>query len=220
MMGPQASGKGTIARKLKGLYGFDVIGTGDLVREEIKKGTDFGKQLESTINSGNLVSDDMILKLLKKVFNKSRNGFILDGYPRTLQQANDLQNLLLETNQKIDLIISLNVDEEIILERMPGRRICPKCGELYNVKSMPPKIQGICDKCGKGLIQRDDDNEEAIKKRLWLYKKETKPILDLYEKSKHFVEIDASRDIVEVMIDVQKCVNECVDEFAESENSE
>jgi len=211
IIGPQASGKGTIARKLKGLYGFDVIGTGDLIRDEIKKGTELGKQFESTINLGNLVSDDSILKMLKKEFKKARNGFILDGYPRTLRQTNDLQNLLMETNQKIDLIISLNVNEELIIERMSGRRICPKCGELYNVKSMPPKIQGICDKCGKGLIQRDDDSEEAIKKRLKLYKKETAPILEIYKKSENYVEIDASRDIEEVMVDVQRSVDEVVE---------
>ncbi len=211
IMGPQASGKGTISRKLKGLYGFDVIGTGDLIRVEIKKGTAYGKELENITNSGNLVPDDMVLKLLKKEMKKARNGFILDGYPRNLQQANELQNILIETNQKIDLIISLDVNPELVIERLSGRRVCPKCGELYNIKFLPPKIQGICDKCGKGLIQRDDDKEEAIKKRLALYEKETTPILKMYEKSEKYVEIDASRDIEEVIKDVQKCVDEIVE---------
>ena len=210
-MGPQASGKGTISRKLKGLYGFDVIGTGDLIRAEIKKGTAYGKELENITNSGNLVPDDMVLKMLKKEMKKARNGFILDGYPRNIQQANELQNILIETNQKIDLIISLDVNPELVIERLSGRRVCPNCGELYNIKFMPPKIQGICDKCGKGLIQRDDDKEEAIKKRLALYEKETKPILEMYEKSANFVEIDASKDIEDVIKEVQKFVDEIVE---------
>src|SRR3989344_905671 len=104
IIGPQASGKGTISRKLKGLYGFDVIGTGDLIRDEIKKGTSFGKELENITNSGNLVPDDMVLKLLKREMKKARNGFVLDGYPRNLQQVNELQNLLVDMKEKIDLI--------------------------------------------------------------------------------------------------------------------
>ena len=175
--GPPGSGKGTIASIVKKELGIPHISTGDLLREEVKKGTDLGIKAKSYMDRGELVPDDLVLEVLKRRIEKPdcKNGFILDGYPRNVEQAKTLDRMF-----KIDYIFNFVLSEEEIIKRLSSRRVCPKCGAIYNLISMPPKTPGICDKCGAALIQRDDDKPQAIRERLEVYKKQTEPVLEYY----------------------------------------
>ena len=175
--GPPGSGKGTIASIVKKELGIPHISTGDLLREEVKKGTDLGIKAKSYMDRGELVPDDLVLEVLKRRIEKPdcENGFILDGYPRNVEQAKTLDRMF-----KIDYIFNFVLSEEEIIKRLSNRRVCPKCGAIYNLISMPPKTPGICDKCGAALIQRDDDKPQAIRERLEVYKKQTEPVLEYY----------------------------------------
>ncbi|RLE41961.1 adenylate kinase [Candidatus Woesearchaeota archaeon] len=175
--GPPGSGKGTIASIVKKELGIPHISTGDLLREEVKKGTDLGIKAKSYMDRGELVPDDLVLEVLKRRIEKPdcKNGFILDGYPRNVEQAKTLDRMF-----KIDYIFNFVLSEEEIIKRLSNRRVCPKCGAIYNLISMPPKTPGICDKCGAALIQRDDDKPQAIRERLEVYKKQTEPVLEYY----------------------------------------
>ncbi|HDM43608.1 MAG TPA: adenylate kinase [Candidatus Woesearchaeota archaeon] len=175
--GPPGSGKGTIASIVKKELGIPHISTGDLLREEVKKGTELGIKAKSYMDRGELVPDDLVLEVLKRRIEKPdcKNGFILDGYPRNVEQAKTLDRMF-----KIDYIFNFVLSEEEIIKRLSNRRVCPKCGAIYNLISMPPKTPGICDKCGAALIQRDDDKPQAIRERLEVYKKQTEPVLEYY----------------------------------------
>lgn len=191
IFGPPGSGKGTYASRLQLQLNADVIATGDLFREIIKKSTSFGIKVRSYIQKGLLVPDEIVIEVLKKRLARvpSGKGFILDGYPRTMEQAKALENIA-----KIDAIIQLIVPDWIIIERLSTRRICKKCGEVYNLRYLKPKIDMICDKCGGPLYQRPDDTPEVIKKRIKIYERQTQPLLKYYrEKGTPFIEFKCEK---------------------------
>jgi len=179
MLGPPGAGKGTYASRLTKRLGIPHISTGDMVREEIKKQTDLGKKIKEYSDRGALVPDEIIIKLLAERIRKPdcSGGFILDGFPRTIRQAEALENIA-----KIDLVINLNVPDEIIITRLSNRLICRECGAIYNLLTLKPKKDRICDKCGGTLYQREDDKPEVIKERLNIYRRQTEPLIEYYTK--------------------------------------
>ncbi len=209
LLGPQASGKGTVASKLTKHYGTTIIGTGNLLREEIKKETSLGETLKGILDRGELAPDELMITLIKNEIKKTKGGFILDGFPRNLKQAEDLDLALKELNQKIDAIFYLNLEKEQVIERISCRKICSSCSEVYNTKYVPPKKEGICNNCDTELIQRDDDKEEAIEKRLNIFEKNTKPLLSLY--GNKVITIDASNSPERIFSDIQSHIDSLVD---------
>jgi len=181
IFGPPGSGKGTYTSRLKDKLGVDVIAMGDIFREIMKTDTSLGKKVKGYVEKGLLVPDEVVLEVLKEHIAKisSKKGFILDGYPRTLDQAKALEKIA-----KIDVIIQLTVPEWIIIERLSTRRICKNCGEIYNIRYLKPKKDGICDKCGGPLYQRSDDTADVIKERIKVYERQTEPILQHYKEKK------------------------------------
>ncbi|MEM3577318.1 MAG: nucleoside monophosphate kinase [Candidatus Bathyarchaeia archaeon] len=178
IFGAPGSGKGTYASRLQFRLGVDVIATGDVFREIMKEDTPLGRKVKGYVEKGLLVPDDVVFEVLKQRMAKipSGKGFILDGYPRTIEQAKALEKIA-----KIDVIIQLIVPDWIIIERLSARRICRKCGEVYNLRYLKPKVDMICDKCGGKLYQRSDDTPEVIKRRIEVYEQQTKPILEYYK---------------------------------------
>ena len=182
LMGPPGAGKGTLAKKLIAL-GFVHISTGDMFREAIKQGTDLGKLAENYLKHGDLVPDEVTIGIVKERLSKDdcANGFLLDGFPRTLPQAEALAKLAKEINRPIEVVINLDCNENELVRRISGRRVCKNCGAPYHIDTMRPKVEGVCDICGGPLYQRNDDNEDALKVRLTHYTNQTKPLLDFYQ---------------------------------------
>lgn len=186
-LGPPGAGKGTVAQAVSEKYGLVQLSTGDLVRAEIKSGSDLGKELAEVINAGNLVEDNQISKMFEQKMkflleNKNFSGVILDGFPRTIPQTKMLEEILEKLNQKLTAVIFIETDDENIIKRLSSRYTCPKCKKVYNSITLPPKVEGICDLDGSPLIQRDDDKPEVIKKRLVEYREKTAPLIEHYEK--------------------------------------
>jgi adenylate kinase len=192
LMGQPGAGKGTLAKQLITL-GYVHISTGDIVREAIKAGTELGKLADSYIKRGDLVPDEVTIGLVKERLSKDdcANGYLLDGFPRTLPQAEALEKLSKEINRPIETVINLECDDKELLRRISGRRVCKNCGAPYHVDTMKPKVDGVCDICGGPLYQRNDDNEEAMKVRLDHYLHETKPLLDFYQDKGLLVSFDS-----------------------------
>ena len=186
MLGAPGTGKGTIASILTEKLGIPQVSTGDIFRKHIKEQTELGKLADSYISKGKLVPDDVTVGLVENRLkeNDVKNGIILDGFPRTVKQAEELDKLLDKEGKKVDLVINLTTPEEEIVERIVNRRICsnPECKTVYNLVLNPPKQEGICDKCGSQLIQRKDDNEETVKLRFNSYIEQTSPLVDYYDK--------------------------------------
>lgn len=182
LMGPPGAGKGTLAKKLVAKYGFAHISTGDMFREAISKQTELGKLADSYISKGNLVPDEVTIAIVKDRLSQKDldNGFLLDGFPRTLPQAEALQTISKEINRPIDVVIDVNCDHDELVKRISGRRVCKKCGTPFHIVNVKPKVEGICDNCGGPLYQRNDDNEEALKVRLQHYVKDTEPLINYY----------------------------------------
>jgi len=193
IIGPQGSGKGTHSDILSKKLGIPHISTGDIFREEVKKGTELGKTVEKFMNEGKLVPDEIVNEVVKKRLSQEdcKNGFILDGYPRNLNQAKMLDEIA-----KIDHVIYLNISDEKAVERISSRVQCKKCNKIYNLITMPPKKPGICDVCGGEIYQRDDDKPEAVKERLKTFHELTEPIIDYYKK-KGILDVVSSEGEVE-----------------------
>jgi len=181
IFGPPGSGKGTYASRLQKKLGVDVVAMGDIFREIMKEESSLGRRVKGFVERGLLVPDDIVVEVLRQrlVTSLSRNGFILDGFPRTIEQAKALDKIT-----KIDGVVLLTVPEWIIVERLSTRRICRNCGEVYNIRYLKPKVEGICDKCGGPLYQRPDDTEKVIKERISVYERQTEPILQHYRSEK------------------------------------
>ncbi len=204
-MGLPGAGKGTQAEKINEKYNIPHISTGDMFRLAIKEGTDLGLKAKEYMDQGNLVPDEVTIGIVKERLSKAdcANGFLLDGFPRTIAQAEALQQLLIDLNRSIDYVLHVDVPEEKLVERLTGRRICPACGTTYHVAYNPPKVEGICDKDGSELIQRDDDQPETVKKRLSVNIEQTQPLLDFYQDKGYLVKVNGDRDIELVFQDIQ-----------------
>ena len=183
IMGPPGAGKGTQAALIKAEYQIPHISTGDMFREAIKNETPLGMEAKSYMDKGQLVPDSVTIGLVKERLAKPdcQEGFLLDGFPRTIPQAEALNEILKELNIKLDAVVNIDVDDSVLIDRIVGRRVCPICKAGFHVKYLQPKQEGICDVCGAELIQRKDDTEETVKNRLDVYAKQTKPLLEFYE---------------------------------------
>ena len=182
LLGAPGAGKGTIAKVLTQYDGSVQISTGDILRGAVAAGTELGKQAEATMKAGGLVSDELIMGIMQERLKQDdcKAGYLLDGFPRTIPQAEALKVLLDKMGEKLDCALELDVPREVIIDRLTTRRTCTQCGEIYNVKSKPSKLEGICDVCGGDIVQRDDETEEAILNRLQVYSEQTAPLIDYY----------------------------------------
>ncbi len=200
LLGAPGSGKGTQAKKLVEKYHVPQISTGDLLRAAVAAGTPLGRQAKSIMEAGQLVSDDIVLGMIKERLaeDDARAGFILDGFPRTLVQAQALDQLLDELGWPLDGAILIDVDYEKIVRRITGRRTCRDCGQVYNIYTSPPRVDGVCDKCGGPLQQRADDTEETVRKRLQVYDQQTAPLIDYYRQQGKLHRVQGDGDIDEI----------------------
>ncbi|GAA0597134.1 adenylate kinase [Virgibacillus siamensis] len=205
LMGLPGAGKGTQAVKINEKYNIPHISTGDMFRLAIKEGTELGNKAKSYMDQGELVPDEVTIGIVKERLGKDdcKNGFLLDGFPRTIAQAEALQSILSEMNETIDYVLHVDVPKEKLLERLTGRRICPTCGATYHVIYNPPKEEGKCDKDGSELVQREDDQEETVKNRLDVNLKQAQPLLDYYKEKGYLVKVDGDQEIDRVFQDIQ-----------------
>ncbi|MCM1047325.1 MAG: adenylate kinase [Clostridiales bacterium] len=200
MLGAPGAGKGTQAQMIADKYNIPHISTGDIFRENVKNGTELGIEAKKYMDKGLLVPDELTVKILLDRVAKDdcKNGYVLDGFPRTIPQAEVLDNALNELGEKIDYAINVDVPDTNIIRRMSGRRACLSCGATYHIEHVPPKKEGICDKCGKELVQRDDDKEETVKNRLEVYHKQTQPLIEFYTKKGVLKTVDGTVDMKDV----------------------
>lgn len=204
LLGPPGAGKGTQASAIVSKYSIPHISTGDIFRANIKNGTELGKQVEAYMKKGLLVPDELVVSIVKDRLTKEdcKEGFLLDGFPRTVNQAEALDKELKDMNLKLDRVINIEVGKEILIERAIGRRICKNCGATYHVKFSPPKVENTCDKCGGELYQRDDDKAETVEKRIEVYQEQTKPLIDYYKEKDLLLNIDGTKSIEEIFNDI------------------
>ncbi len=200
MLGAPGAGKGTQAVRIAKEYNIPHVSTGDIFRANIKNGTELGLKAKSYMDKGQLVPDEVTIgMLLSRIAEEDcREGYVLDGFPRTIAQAESLKASLEEKGQKIDYAINIDVPDSAIVERMSGRRSCPKCGASFHVKFNPPQAEGKCDLCGEALIQRDDDRPETVAKRLEVYHEQTKPLVDYYDRERILKTVDGTKTTDEV----------------------
>jgi adenylate kinase len=205
LMGAPGAGKGTQAERIVEKYGIPHISTGDMFRAAIKGGTELGLKAKSYMDAGNLVPDEVTIGIVQDRLSKDDcvKGFLLDGFPRTVTQAEALETILDELNRPLDFAVNIDVPKDNLMERLTGRRICKSCGATYHLFFNPPKQEGTCDKCGGELYQRPDDNEETVGRRLEVYMQQTKPLLDFYEEKGYLKNIDGDQEIDKVFSDLQ-----------------
>lgn len=205
LLGPPGAGKGSQAAKIIEEFGVTHISTGDIFRKNIKENTELGQKVKNIIESGSLVSDDLTNELVfdRLAGENSEEGFMLDGYPRNINQAEALDSWLEEHDKEITKVIYIDASTETLIKRISGRRVCKNCGATYHIKNHPPKVDGICDVCGSELVQRPDDNEETALDRIEVYNRQTSPLIDYYEKSGKLHRFNGNLEIDEVYEDVR-----------------
>ena len=210
LMGPPGAGKGTQSERILEYVKIPHISTGDMFREAIKNQTDLGKLAQSYINAGNLVPDEVTIALVKERLSRDdcKDGYLLDGFPRTIPQAEALQVMAKEISRPVELVINITADKEELVKRISGRRVCPKCGNSYHVSFKLPKVDGICDACGSELVQRKDDTIESLNVRLDAYENQTKPLIDFYSNLGFCKEVNGLQDINDVFKDIQMILDE------------
>ena len=210
MLGAQGAGKGTQAKMIAEKCGIPHISTGDIFRANIKNGTELGAKAKEYMDKGLLVPDELVCDLVVDRIQQAdcEKGYILDGFPRTIPQAEALENALNAIEQKLDYAIDIDVPDENIINRMSGRRACVGCGATYHVLFNPTKVEGKCDVCGESLILRDDDKPETVKKRLDVYHTQTQPLIDFYTERKVLVEVDGTQSMDKVFDDIMKILGE------------
>ena len=210
LLGAPGAGKGTQAKLLTERYGIPHISTGDIFRENIKNATELGKQAKEYIDAGKLVPDELTIGLVMDRLAKDdcAKGYILDGFPRTIPQAEKLTEALEAGSGEIDAAIDVEVPDEVIIERMSGRRVCPKCGASFHVVNIPPKKEGICDLCGEALITRADDQPETVKNRLSVYHEQTQPLIDYYGRKGLVLTVDGTKEMEAVFEEIVKGLGE------------
>lgn len=204
MLGAPGAGKGTQAIQIADKYGIPHISTGDIFRANIKGQTELGMEAKQYMDKGQLVPDELTVRILLDRVAKDdcKNGYVLDGFPRTIPQAEVLTDAVSKMNDKIDFAIDVEVPDENIIKRMSGRRACLKCGATYHIEHVPPKTEGICDACGSELVQREDDKPETVRERLNVYHAQTQPLIDYYKKQGILHEVDGTKDMQEVFADI------------------
>ena len=204
MLGAPGAGKGTQAKMIAEKYSIPHVSTGDIFRANIKNGTELGKQAKEYMDAGKLVPDELTVKILldRVAQDDCKNGYVLDGFPRTIPQVEVLENALNELGDKIDFAVNVDVPDENIVRRMSGRRACLKCGATYHIEHIPPKQEGICDTCGSELVLRDDDKPETVQNRLKVYHDQTQPLIDFYTERKVLKTVDGTKDMKEVFADI------------------
>ena len=200
MLGAPGAGKGTQAKQIAGKYSIPHISTGDIFRANIKQGTELGKKAKTYMDQGLLVPDELTCDLVMDRIQQEdcKNGFVLDGFPRTIPQAEALDAALTKIGQKMDFAIDVDVPDENIINRMSGRRACLNCGATYHIVSIPPKKEGVCDTCGNELVLRDDDKPETVKKRLDVYHAQTQPLIEYYSKQGILKSVDGTQPMEDV----------------------
>lgn len=206
MLGAPGAGKGTQAKKIAAKYGIPHVSTGDIFRSNIKEGTELGKKAKSYMDAGNLVPDEITIgMLLERIHQEDcKNGYVLDGFPRTIPQAQSLTGALKERGEAIDFAVNVDVPDENIVNRMSGRRACLSCGATYHIVYNAPKKEGICDACGQKLVLRDDDRPETVKNRLDVYHRQTQPLIDYYKAEGVLAQVDGTQDMEAVFQDIVK----------------
>ncbi|MCD8020035.1 MAG: adenylate kinase [Clostridiales bacterium] len=210
MLGAPGAGKGTQAKKLAARYGIPHISTGDIFRMNIKNNTELGKKAKGYMDAGGLVPDELVVDLVVDRIKDQdcMKGFILDGFPRTIPQAEALDYALNNQNEKIDYAINIDISDEAIIERMSGRRACVGCGATYHIVNLPSKVEGVCDNCGEKLILRDDDKPETVKKRLEVYHEQTQSLIDYYNKKGLILNIDGTTGADVIFEEITKVLDE------------
>jgi len=200
LLGPPGAGKGTQAKSISNRYSIPHISTGDIFRSNISENTPLGVEAKKYMDNGQLVPDEVTINMVKDRLQQDdcKNGYLLDGFPRTVHQAEALQEFLQERQEKIDTALLIEVPMNFILERMTGRRVCPSCGASYHMKFNPTKTQGKCDVCGSDVIQRKDDSEETVNERLDVYQRQTQPLIDFYKERNQLSVVDGTKAINEV----------------------
>lgn len=206
MLGAPGAGKGTQAKKIAAKYNIPHISTGDIFRANIKNGTELGKKAKTYMDQGLLVPDDLVVDLVVDRVGQDdcERGYVLDGFPRTIPQAEALTKALADMGQKVDYAIDVDVPDENIVRRMSGRRACVSCGGTYHIKYNPTKVEGVCDACGGELILRDDDKPETVEQRLRVYHEQTQPLIDYYTKEGILKEVDGTIDLEDVFAEITK----------------
>jgi adenylate kinase len=204
MLGAPGAGKGTQAKMIAEKYSIPHVSTGDIFRANIKNGTELGKQAKEYMDAGKLVPDELTVKILldRVAQDDCKDGYVLDGFPRTIPQAEVLEDALNKLGDKIDYAINVDVPDENIVRRMSGRRACLKCGATYHIEHIPPKQEGICDTCGSELVLRDDDKPETVLNRLKVYHDQTQPLIDFYTERNVLKSVDGTKDMKEVFNDI------------------
>ncbi len=206
LLGAPGAGKGTQCKRIVAKYALLHLSSGDILRQNRAEGTELGKKAQSFMDSGALVPDEIIVEMMTDAIEKApATGYVLDGFPRTVNQADELDKSLASANQKIDAVVNLKIDDQIVARRMTGRRSCPQCGAVYHVENLKPKVEGICDNDGAQLVQRPDDSPEVVANRLKTYHRQTKPVLDYYKNNSgapkiYNIDADKNPDDVSALI--------------------
>ncbi len=199
LLGAPGAGKGTQCKNIVAQYGLLHLSSGDILRKERAADTELGQKAQSYMDSGVLVPDALIVEMMVDAIKKaSQTGFILDGFPRTVNQAGELDKSLALNGEEIDIVLNLKIDDQVVLERMTGRRSCPECGAVYHIENLKPKVEGLCDNDGTELIQRPDDSPEVVTNRIKTYHLQTEPVVDYYRDNSTVYDIDANKDADEV----------------------
>ncbi len=209
MLGAPGAGKGTQAKMIADKFGIPHISTGDIFRANIKNGTELGKKAKEFMDKGQLVPDELTVEILldRVAQDDCKNGYVLDGFPRTIPQADVLDKELTKLGDKVDFAINVDVPDENIVRRMSGRRACLKCGATYHIEHIPPKQEGICDTCGSELVQRDDDKPETVLNRLKVYHDQTQPLIEYYDSKNILKTVDGTKDMQEVFNSIVNILN-------------
>jgi len=217
IMGPAGAGKGTMSELIEKKYNVAHISTGDMFRSEIKNNTELGQKATEYIKQGLLVPDEVTIAMVLKRMSQPDcdGGYLLDGFPRSLVQADVFDTKVIETPKEVNIVINLTVDKEALFDRIENRRICRQCGAVYNMHTLPPKVEGVCDNCGGELYQRADDNRESLERRMQSYEEETFPVLTHYRRLNLVHDVNASQTIEEVWTDVQKVIDGFIAEHQE-----
>ena len=210
LLGPPGAGKGTQADKIVEKYHIQHISTGDIFRENIKKGTELGMRAKAYMDKGELVPDELVIEIAcdRLLKDDCKEGFLLDGFPRTVHQAEELDKFLSAHGSKIDKVLDIAVEKEELITRITGRRVCKACGASFHVVNIPPKKEGICDKCGGELIQRADDTVETVTNRIEVYEAQTMPLIDYYENAGNIAHIDGATGLETVFQDIVKALGD------------